>query len=217
MSYRFEGRETVLEAVKRIALEQIDKALEQTKARARNLDDAVHDTRVCFKKVRALLRLVRYDLEDGVFKKENAYYRDSNRKLSSVRDSAAMVETVDKLKERFVDQLAEDAFESFRKSLRQSQRKRQQDKKKSLADVGKTLVAARKSMEKHSVKHNGFSAIAAGLSQVYSQGRVGFENAYKKRRVEDFHEWRKQVKSLVSRATVATALGRTNERAGRRA
>jgi len=186
----------VPDGIKRMALEQIESALDQTKTRSRKLDDAVHDTRVCFKKLRGLLRLVRYDLGDKKYQQENSSYRNANRRLSSVRDTAAMAETLDKLKERFVDQLAEDAFQSVRKSLTRSKRKRQAEKKKTLADVGRTIVAARKRVEKWSLAHNGFGAVGQGLTDVYKQGRLGFANAYRKQRVKDFHEWRKQVKYL---------------------
>src|SRR6266550_4213516 len=100
MSYRFEGRETVSDGVRRIAFEQVDKARSQTKANATNLDQSIHDTRVCFKKLRALLRLVRDDLGDKTYERENIYCRDSNRRLSSLRDTAAMAETLKKLRER---------------------------------------------------------------------------------------------------------------------
>ncbi len=88
MSYRFQEHETVPDGVKRIALEQIDKALELTTAGSKagkNLDKAIHDTRVSCKKLRGLLRLVRFGLDDETFKSENVYYRDVNRSLSSVR------------------------------------------------------------------------------------------------------------------------------------
>ncbi len=140
MSYRFQEHETVPDGVKRIALEQIDKALELTTAGSKagkNLDKAIHDTRVSCKKLRGLLRLVRFGLDDETFKSENVYYRDVNRSLSSVRDTAALVETLDKLIERFADQLAEPAFQTMRKSLTRSRNKAQFNKKKALAEVRK--------------------------------------------------------------------------------
>jgi hypothetical protein len=65
-----------------------------------------------------------------------------------------------------------------------------------LAEVGRALVAARKRVEKWSLAHNGFGAVGQGLTHVYEQGCLGFGTAYKKQSVEDFHEWRKQVKYL---------------------
>jgi len=89
LSYRFKGDESTHHAVERIALDQLDKALKITKAK-RSLDDAVHEVRVCFKKLRGLIRLVRPELGQAQYKRENRSYRDINRKLSDVRDSAAL-------------------------------------------------------------------------------------------------------------------------------
>src|SRR6516164_7954568 len=116
MSYRLEDDESIPQALERMALEQLDKALDCTKAKTK-LDEAVHDTRVCFKKLRALIRLERDELGDKQYHRENVFYRDLNRKLSKVRDTAALTEILAKLEERFVKELAADAFQSTRKSL----------------------------------------------------------------------------------------------------
>ena len=199
MSYRFQEHETVPDGVKRIALEQIDKALELTTAGSKageNLDKAIHDTRVSCKKLRGLLRLVRFELDDETFKTENVYCRDANRRLSSVRDTAALVETVDKLIERFADQLAEPAFQTMRKSLTRSRNKAQFNKKKALAEVKKTLTEARQRVDKWPLENDNFSALSKGLKRTYKQGRLGLATAFEQQSVENFHEWRKQVKYL---------------------
>ena len=59
MSYRLEPQEPLGAGIKRIAREQIDQALEQLTANPENRDEAVHDARKRFKKIRAALRLVR--------------------------------------------------------------------------------------------------------------------------------------------------------------
>jgi len=199
MGYRFLEGETVPDGVRRIALEQIDKALELTTAGSKageNLDKAIHDTRVSCKKLRGLLRLVRFELDDETFKTENVYYRDANRRLSSVRDTAALVETLDKLIERFADQLAEPAFQTMRKSLTRSRNKAQFNKKKALAEEKKTLTEARQRVEKWPLEKDDFSALGRGLKRIYKQGRLGFATAFEQQSVENFHEWRKQVKYL---------------------
>jgi CHAD domain-containing protein len=100
----------------RVALEQLDKALEHTKAKTK-LDEAVHDVRVCFKKLRGLIRLVRDELGDKQYKRENIFYRDLNRRLSKVRDTAALTEILTRLEERFAEELTENAFASVRRSF----------------------------------------------------------------------------------------------------
>jgi len=193
MTYRFEENESAADAVERIALEQLDKALEHTKAKAK-LDDAVHDARVCFKKLRGLIRLVRDELGDKQYQRENIFYRDVNRRLSRVRDTAALTEILSKLEDRFAKELTENAFASFRKSLIGATRKRQTEKKRALVQVRKKIIAARKRVKKWSIKDDEFSVVGPGLTQIYSQGRAGFSKAYKKQSVRAFHEWRKDVK-----------------------
>src|SRR5882724_8492095 len=104
MTYRFQSNETIPAAVQRIAAELLDEALEHTNAKIK-LDVAVHDTRVCFKKMRGLLRLVRPELVEEEYKRENVFYRDLNRQLSSLRDADALSESLAKLKERFANEL----------------------------------------------------------------------------------------------------------------
>src|SRR5262245_45806754 len=129
MGYRFKADESVGKAVERIALEQLDDALEHTRAKMK-LDDAIHDVRVCIKRLRALIRLVRDELGEKQYKLENTSYRDLNRQLSDVRDRAALTEILTKLKERFSEELSDDAFEAFRKVLAQAGQGRQVDKRK---------------------------------------------------------------------------------------
>jgi CHAD domain-containing protein len=193
MSFRFEENESVREAVQRIALGVLDKALEHAKAKAK-VDDAVHDVRVCFKKLRGLIRLVHDEIGDKQYKRENIFYRDLNRQLSEVRDTAALTEILDKLESRFADELKENAFAPIRKSLSRATRKRQAEKKRALLKARKEIIAARKRVKKWSIKNDDFSVVGPGLTRTYSRGRSGFENAYAKQSVRSFHEWRKDVK-----------------------
>ena len=57
MAYCFKDHETISEGVKRIALEQLDTAIEQLQPSVKNWDEAIHGVRVSCKKLRALLRL----------------------------------------------------------------------------------------------------------------------------------------------------------------
>src|SRR4029450_6222597 len=134
MAYRLKDTESFAKGVKRIVLEQIDEALANLKPTVKNKDKAVHDARVSIKKIRAVLRLIRDPMGEKLFKKEDSYYRDVGRKLSKVRDSAAMLEIINKLIEHFSDHLSPDAFASIRTPLRQAKAGRQQHRKTSISD-----------------------------------------------------------------------------------
>jgi CHAD domain-containing protein len=194
VSFKFAENETVPVSVKRIAMEQSQRALERLKLTDR--DVAIHDARVSFKKMRALLKLIRDGVSNSFYQQENIGYRDVGRHLSSVRDSAAMVESLDQLVEHFNDQLAPDAFASIRKSFVQMKRKRQSEKKKVISETVKIIKTAQPGIENWPIRDDDFLVLRQGLWRIYKQGRTGMRQAYDVQDTAHFHEWRKAVKSL---------------------
>jgi CHAD domain-containing protein len=205
MGYRLKDSESFAKGIKRIVLEQIDKALVNLRPNVRNKDRAIHDARVCIKKIRAVLRLIRDPMAEKLFEKEDTYYRDVGRKLSKVRDSAAMLEIIDKLIEHFSDQLSPDAFASIKTPLRQTKAGRKQDRKRSVAEAAKSLREARKRV-KEWPDPGARQALAGGLKRVFKDGRTNFATAYDQPAIETFHEWRKEVKHLVYQTRVLRPL-----------
>jgi CHAD domain-containing protein len=196
MSYRLQDHEAVPEGIKRVVLEQMDTVLHAAQETSGNQDSAVHDARTSLKKIRAVLRLVQDGIDGDVFRQENVCFRDAGRHLSAVRDAAVMLETFDKLMERFSAQLAADAFTGLRKTLRQSSTTRRVEKQKALAVVAKTISAARRRVEHWPIHHDGFSALGPGVERAFKRGRRAFAVAVDQPSVENFHEWRKDVKCL---------------------
>jgi CHAD domain-containing protein len=196
MSYRLQDHEAVPDGIKRVVLEQMDTILQAGQATSGNQDEAVHDARTSLKKIRAMLRLVRDEIDGEVFQQENICFRDAGRHLSAVRDAAVIVETFDKLIEHFSAQLAADAFTELRKTLRQSSTTRRAEKQKALAVVGRTISAARQRVEHWPINHDGFSTLRPGVERAFRRGRRGFAMAGDQPSVENFHEWRKDVKCL---------------------
>ncbi len=100
MAFRFCADETVADNILRLARARVKKALE---ALAHPSDGAaaetVHAARKEFKRLRALLRLVRPALGRKRFEKENTAFRNAGRTLSAVRDAQALVAAFDKLLE----------------------------------------------------------------------------------------------------------------------
>ncbi len=85
MAYKLKLKESLEHAVRRIAVEQLDKAsIEPGNDAERAV--WVHQTRKALKRTRALLRLVRSGVDPATWKAENAALRDIARSLSSLRD-----------------------------------------------------------------------------------------------------------------------------------
>src|SRR5215470_12675664 len=148
MGYRLKDNEGFSHGIKRIVLEQIDESLAKLRPTTRNRDEAIHDARVGIKKVRAVLRLVRDSLDLKTYQKEDFLYRDVNRTLSKVRDSAAMLEVIDKLIEHFSAQLSKDAFAGIRVELEHAKANKVQNQKSAMTAAAKALRQARRKVKK---------------------------------------------------------------------
>jgi len=85
--YRFiiDNEEELSDGILRIAIEQLQYIKEQAKI-PQNMDVSVHEIRKAFKRLRALLRLIRYDIGEELFLTENIKYKEWGRALSRVRD-----------------------------------------------------------------------------------------------------------------------------------
>lgn len=196
MGYRLKETEPIPDGIKRIGLEQIDRALDRLSVKNRNRDRAVHEARVSFKKIRAVLGLVYGDLGPDNFKLENREYRDLGRKLAKTRDTAVIAGTLEELVRDFNSEPAIPDVKALRKRLRQSKAAQQNLRKQTLSDVAEGLSSARARVEAWSIKTDGFFAFHTGLKRVFKRGRAGFDQARVEPTTEIFHEWRKQVKYL---------------------
>src|SRR5438874_2508898 len=93
-----ERTESVGDGVRRLAAARLEQALEQLGA---SRSDAAHQVRKAIKQVRALLRLVRSELGEARFEREDHKLRELARPLSRVRDAEALVESVAVLGPKF--------------------------------------------------------------------------------------------------------------------
>jgi CHAD domain-containing protein len=194
-----EPQEPLNAGVKRIATEQIDQALEQLTAAPEGQEEVVHDSRKRFKKVRAVLRLVRDEIGEEVYQAENVCYRDAGRWLSDIRDSYVMIKTLDNVWKRYTDDLNSDVHITLRKKLvaeHETLKHQILDHNQAMAEVVAAIEKARQRVESWPIKDNDFSAVSSGLKRVYKRGRQGLVNAYANPKAENFHEWRKRVKYL---------------------
>jgi len=193
--YRFEVHEKPSQGIRRMALEQIDKALDLLASPGRQIDEAIHDARVCFKKVRALLRLIKEEIGARRFKEENTRFREAGRRLSEVRDSAVVIETFDKLIKE-PDGLSKQDFEAMRASLVRAEATPVAQKAQAMSQVAAALTTARTTVADWPIEHSGFAALGPGLRAVYRTGRARLEKARNNPTTENLHELRKRVKDL---------------------
>jgi CHAD domain-containing protein len=197
MSYQLKATETVPEGIKRIIEEELDNILEGLTQQPDGLEQAVHDSRKRFKKIRAALRLVRAEVGEKVYKKENRYYREASHRISTLRDGYVKARALEGLVQHFSGELGDQAFAPVRKALwADYEVVRQKGEEEAVTEVAETVREARDRIKDWPFKHDGFSALAKGLKQEYKRGRQALAAAYKDPTPGNFHEWRKRVKDL---------------------
>jgi CHAD domain-containing protein len=200
MAFELKQGEKVHKGVRRIVSRRIDKALKTLEARGKSISDpAVHDARKRFKEIRGTLRLVRGEMGDKAFERENKTFRDAGRRLSKLRDAKVLVDSLDQLVGEFGKRRKVKSLTQLRRALVQ----RQRDMREKLATGDKTVSSivrkvedARKRLKKWPLKRAGWKAIEPGLKHVYELGQGAMKQARKEESDEALHEWRKRAKDL---------------------
>lgn len=197
-------------ALKRIGVSQCEGAIRGLAQPGDDIDGAVHEARKAMKRVRAVLRLVRYEIGERVYRYENRTLRDAARLLAPVRDGAVSVETVTGLARRFEGALPIDVFDDVaerldRRALRL--RSRVLSESDALDRVLSTLERTRVRFAAWPAGdgdekaygppvRDAFAAIGPGLAATYGRGCREMTKAYDRPTAGNFHLWRKRVKYL---------------------
>lgn len=190
MAFSFDHRRRVAHQVREIAKDQIEKALELSRA-GEDFDKTVHELRRRCKKIRGLLRLVRPNFPD--FDQENVRFAEAANSLSAARDAAVMVETFNLV----AKDLPPDTISAIRAALEQNVRhiSAEQDRTKLLSNFGDVMDEAARQVKHWELKGRGFALLAPGLGDTYARMRKRLGAAEKTGEHEAFHDWRKDTKS----------------------
>ncbi len=196
MAYRLKAGEAVTEGVKRIVLEEVDSATRVLdEASGRRRDDAIHEARKSVKKIRGVLRLVRFELGKA-YRQENARFRELGHHLSELRDSAALLEVFNQVTNEYAGTLERKSINAIRSGLQKE--KGATEQRLNTDEVIKNATAAFRSLAPRArswpLTHNGFHAIDSGLESTYRLGRRGLKRAEKTEKSVAFHDFRKRVK-----------------------
>ncbi|WP_339734059.1 CHAD domain-containing protein [uncultured Gimesia sp.] len=198
MSYQFKQQESLESGVRRIAAEQLSQAIRELKNAEQNPHQTIHEVRKHFKKLRGMIRLVCSGLGDD-YARLNVWYRDAGRRLSRVRDAESMLESLQKLKERFSDPKYE-YTELFSELENRFLARKQQlveewiDLDLELQSLSQQLEAALEAVEGWKIKGKAAKIIRDGLQQTYQRGADALAILHQRPDDDLFHESRKRSK-----------------------
>jgi CHAD domain-containing protein len=191
MAFRFKKSESPAKAVRRVCHERIGAAL--GRLRKPYNPAAVHGVRKEIKKLRSLFRLVRGEIDRGVYRKGAKALREAADSLTAPRDARVMLKAFKELTGRSAWRFA-GIEKALRKNWRQETRRFR--KKDSALAANRILRKTGRRVDDLKIKAAGWAAIEPGLKESYRRGREACQLACRQPSPENFHDWRKHVKNL---------------------
>lgn len=198
MAYRFRRQESISKGVRRIVRERLNQAIGHLELEGEQMHEGIHEARKRFKEIRAVLRLVRADL-DECYSIENRWYRDAGRALAGARDLQASVETWKKLRSRFTDLCESDADNTIEQHLKmrlERENSESGDIRRARETILEGLPGAYERISRWPIMATGFKALRGGAGDSYRQGRRNLQKIHVHADPVTFHAWRKRVKDL---------------------
>jgi CHAD domain-containing protein len=176
--------------------------------REKNVHENIHQTRLCFKRMRSFLRLGRIGLGEQIYRHYNEFYRDQSRSLSQLRDLTALIETLPEfIKTRRV-KASKNLLLAFRQGLL-NRRKQQLDHiidSNIKGNVIKALEDKTIEITKWGVEADAAKVFSAGAQRIYGRGKRLFMTVLANPDDHNMHEWRKQVKYFWYHLVVLTPI-----------
>lgn len=219
-SFRLLPGEPLGAGLKRLGVDEIDQAISGFYDGEEAFREAVHESRKSLKRIRALLRLIRYEIGDKIYRFENTWMRDTARLISEARDAAVMVNAIGDIRDLYRPLLAEGTFDETREKLvvrRDRIEDRAMEDPRVVPRVVANLEQARsryiswptdpdgKSAYGMAIRED-FKSVGPGLATTHARGRREMVAAYKRPNSEHFHLWRKRVKYLKHQMEILTPM-----------
>lgn len=198
MAYRFLLGEPVDAGARRIADEQIAKAIAEIADERLDPHETIHQVRKRCKKLRALLRLLRGGaLKQNIYRFENAWYRDLARTMSGYRDVQALIEAYDRLMAHYAHQVERPVFAPLRRALtlrRKALSTDGGDLERRIAHAALELREARARVAGWPLPRVDVDALAPGFAKTYARCRTAAAAAAQQPDEAHLHDWRKRAK-----------------------
>lgn len=195
MAYRFKLKEELQDGVRRIAVEQIEKALSAPNGKSDRVV-WVHETRKSLKRLRSLLRLVRAGLGERAWREENGALRLIARNLSGQRDRDVLRQTMAALTEHAGAGL-DDAVDWLEASLaKEAPRRKSPDERSAAAAIAGAIAdlgAAHERLSRIDLHGSLADVVAQGLVRAQRTGRMALARLEADATDDNLHELRKSV------------------------
>jgi CHAD domain-containing protein len=170
-------------------------ALKQLMAPPRDYEN-IHQARLCFKRLRSMIRMGRYGIDENEYDRLNVFYRDRGRALSELRDLTVISETLKSIIKTRDSKEEREFLIRFRARIIDKRRK---DQGKAVLDDARQEVIHRLSkmqgqISDWKVEKEKPDIFLLGLKNTFSEARKQYKNLRSGFSDHQLHDWRKQVK-----------------------
>jgi CHAD domain-containing protein len=200
MSFRIKTHGRIGADLHRVIDEEITAAQAELQAFERVGDiEAIHEARKHFKKLRALVQLIRKPLGAKEVRAEQAFYRDVGREFQRIRDAQAQAVTLEKIAERFFETRRPPIIQAAGRILAaEEQRARTQLVKKGICEVVlDSLLGARIRIAGWQLDDFGWKDLRTALHRSYRRAREAWRHACDEPKPRALHDWRRRTKDLL--------------------
>lgn len=168
---------------------------------------AVHESRKSVKKVRAVAAFLR-EAGAKIPHKDRARLKSAAAGLSRLRDSAAIIDALDRLRRTYPKQLPEHTYAILRRGLVDARNRQEAQAQRSgvVRDVAARLKKATKAAKTWTSPSIGWSDAVSVLTASYRRSRAAMDHARSTGQSAAVHRWRKALKTLWYQLRLAKAL-----------
>jgi CHAD domain-containing protein len=161
------------------------------------LENAVHESRKSVKKVRAVAAILE-EAGTKLPRKDRKRLKAAARALSRLRDSAAIVDTFDRVRRRYPKVLSVHTYGILRRGLVGARNREQAHAQRDgvVAEAAEQLATTRKSAKHWASRSIDVSGIVAVVAASYRRSRTTMKRARATGQSATLHRWRKALKTL---------------------
>jgi CHAD domain-containing protein len=200
VSFELHPDKSLRKSIRKVAGKQLELAhTSLSDSKHESETERVHAARKNFKRLRAVVRLVRFGIGTSAYQTENEEFRDAGRPLSEIRDAKVLIEALSKLKKQTSNSKKSVAFREARKHLIEHQRQVHNhviQRQHVIPNTAAAVEAALARMDDWTDQKFRWGDVQKGIRKVYRDGRKMFDRVKADPTVENLHEWRKQAKYL---------------------
>jgi hypothetical protein len=197
MAFQLRPQESTPGELRRLARRALASARDELIQADPPREEGIHSARKSVKKARAILRLIEAG-DGGGLSDGPERLRTVNRTLSRLRDADAIIETFDKLKHDHPELFSEHVYARVRRQLvsRRHSLVRAPGRDVPWTKAARQLGRLAKATKRWRPAHDGFDALAPGIRKTHRRARKNLARATHHGGAADFHEWRKELKTL---------------------